>query len=326
MVGAASQEDGRTQVAQIYDEASPSVALIQAEVTQETLSPFGPQGGSGTASGSGFVYDDKGHIVTNAHVVEGADAITVSFGDREALDAEVTGILVGSDLAVLKVDPSQVPAEALPLADSSSLDVGDPVVAIGNPFGLERTVTTGIISALQREIQAPDGTTIRDVIQTDAAINPGNSGGPLLDEEGSVIGVNTQIVSQSGGNEGIGLAVPSNTVEKIVDQIIATGKAELPFLGVGGQDLTPEVAAGVGLPTDLRGLLVEQVTTGSGAAKVGLREGDVITSVDGEPVTDQNELSSAIIAHDVGETVKITIVRDGDRQTVEATLGPRPGG
>ena len=320
------EEEGRTQVARIYDETSPSVVLIQADVTQPSNSPFGPPEQSGTSTGSGFVYDDAGHIVTNAHVVEGATNITVSFGDQEEVDAKVTGYLAATDIAVLEVDPAEVSATALPLADSSKLDVGDPVIAIGNPFGLERTVTTGIISALQREIQGTDGSIIADVIQTDAAINPGNSGGPLLDEEGRVIGVNTQIITQSGGSEGVGLAVPSNTVKKVVDQIIATGRAELPFLGVGGAGLTDALATQAGLSTDLSGLLVQSVTDGSGADRAGLREGDVIISLGGVDVSSQADLSSAIVAHDVGDTVGVTIVRDGGRRTIEATLGARPSG
>ncbi len=320
----AMAERGRTQVARIYDETAPSVVLIEADVTRPTQSPFGPQGGSGASTGSGFVYDDAGHIVTNAHVVDGAERISVSFGDNQPLEAEVTGTLVATDLAVLKVDPAKVPASAIPFADSSRLDVGDPVIAIGNPFGLERTATTGIISALQREIQATDGAIITDVVQTDAAINPGNSGGPLLDEEGRVIGVNTQIVTRGGGNEGIGFAVPSNTVKKVVDQIIATGSAQLPFLGVGGPDLTSGVAEQAGLPATLRGVLVESVTPGSGAEDAGLQAGDVIVALDGEEVRDQADLSSAIVGHEVGERVTVTIVRDGDRTTVDATLGPRP--
>ncbi len=262
--------------------------------------------------------------MTNAHVVDGAERISVSFGDNQPLEAEVTGALVATDLAVLKVDPAKVPASAIPFADSSRLDVGDPVIAIGNPFGLERTATTGIISALQREIQATDGAIITDVVQTDAAINPGNSGGPLLDEEGRVIGVNTQIVTRGGGNEGIGFAVPSNTVEKVVDQIIATGSAELPFLGVGGPDLTSGVAEQAGLPATLRGVLIESVTPGSGAEDAGLQAGDVIVALDGEEVRDQADLSSAIVGHEVGEKVTVTIVRDGDRTTIDATLGARP--
>jgi putative serine protease PepD len=257
-------------------------------------------------------------------VVEGATRITVSFGDQEEVQAEITGSLAATDLAVLEVDPAEVPATALPLADSSVLDVGDPVIAIGNPFGLERTVTTGIISALQREIQGTDGSIIADVIQTDAAINPGNSGGPLLDEEGRVIGVNTQIITQSGGSEGVGLAVPSNTVKKVVDQIIATGRAELAFLGVGGAGLSDALATQAGLPTDLNGLLVQSVTRGSGADEAGLREGDVIVSLGGQEVSNQADLSSAIVSRDVGDEVSVTIVRDGERRMIEATLGARP--
>ena len=313
-----------TSIGDLYDRVSPSVVLIEATISQEIPTPFGPQRQQGASSGSGFVYDEEGHIVTNAHVVAGASEVRVVFGGSQEVTAEVRGTLLASDIAVLKVDPADVPAPALPLTDSDAVDVGDEVIAIGNPFGLERTLTSGIVSALQREIQAPDGTPIADVIQTDAAINPGNSGGPLLDTAGRVIGVNTQIASQGGGNDGIGFAVPSNTVMRVADQLIAGGEAELAYLGVAGQDLEPQVAASAGLPEDLRGVLVEQVIAGSGAERAGLREGDAITALDGEQVNDSRGLTAAILDNEVGDEVTVSIVRDGGETEIVATLGPRP--
>lgn len=315
---------GPNAVANLFEQTSPSVVQIEAIVTQPVQTPFGPQEQQGASSGSGFVYDDAGHIVTNAHVVDGAEEVTVSFGGQEEIPAEIKGSFLSTDVAVLEVDADEVPAPALPIADSAGVKVGDPVVAIGNPFGLDRTATVGIVSALQREIQAPDGSLITDIVQTDAAINPGNSGGPLLDSSGRVIGVNTQILSESGGNVGIGFAVPSDTVVRIADQLIEDGTAELAFLGVGGQGLTPELAGQEDLPTDLEGLFVGEVTPESGAEAAGIRSGDVITSINGEPITDNLDLAAVIVKQDVGAEVDVVLARDGDEQTVAATLGARP--
>jgi S1-C subfamily serine protease len=313
---------GTNAVANLFERTSPSVVQIEAIVSQPVQTPFGPR--EGGSSGSGFVYDEKGHIVTNAHVVDGAEEVTVSFGGQEEIPAEIAGSFLSTDVAVLEVDADKVPSPALAIADSAGVKVGNPVVAIGNPFGLDRTVTVGIVSALQREIQAPDGTLITDIVQTDAAINPGNSGGPLLDANGRVVGVNTQILSESGGNVGIGFAVPSDTVVRIADQLIENGTAELAFLGIGGEGLTAELADREGLPNDLEGLLVGQVTPNSGAEAAGLQRGDVITTIDGEPITDSPELAAAVVKKEVGVEVQVTLVRDGDEQTVSATLGARP--
>ena len=268
-----SQADGQNlTVQEIYRRAGPGVVQIiagSAASADGSFSPFGPQGR--TALGSGFVIDRTGHIVTNYHVVEGAEEVAVNFssGD-EQVPATVVGVDPSTDLAVLKVDVSGSALTPLPLGDSDGVEVGDPVVAIGNPFGLERTVTAGIVSALQREITAPNGFTIDHAIQTDASINHGNSGGPLLDAQGEVIGVNSQI--QSGGvdgNVGIGFAVPVNTVRQIASQLIETGKVERAFLGIEMQTITPELAGSFRLAVD-HGVLISAVRPGSPAEKAGL--------------------------------------------------------
>ena len=244
----AADGDGRT-VRDIYKEEGRGVAFISAEGVSESEgeSPFGsPQ--EGTATGSGFVVDEEGTIVTNAHVVSGAESVSVSFTeDGEQVDAEVKGVDTSTDLAALQVDPGDVEGglDPIPLGDSSQAEVGDPVVAIGNPFGFTRTVTTGIVSALARQIQAPDGFPIRNVIQTDASINPGNSGGPLLDGEGRVIGINSQIATggTSQGSVGIGFAVPINTAKSLLPDLREGNDIERAYLGVSMADVTEEIAA-----------------------------------------------------------------------------------
>ncbi|HEV7846072.1 MAG TPA: trypsin-like peptidase domain-containing protein, partial [Thermoleophilaceae bacterium] len=259
----------RRSVRDIYKQEGRGVAFISAEgVTSDQSSPFGtPQ--QGTATGSGFVVDDKGNIVTNAHVVDGADRVTVSFDENgDAVDAEVKGIDKSIDVAVLKIDPSKVKnLTPIPLGDSSKAQVGDPVIAIGNPFGLSRTVTTGIVSGVQRDIPAPNGFTIANAIQTDASINPGNSGGPLLDVNGRVIGINSQIQTGGGnGSVGIGFAVPINTAKESLSKLEAGETIERAYLGVKMQGVTKQLAQDLNLPTD-HGALVVEVTPASPAAK-----------------------------------------------------------
>jgi len=268
-----------------------------------------PQG-----QGSGFVYDDEGRIVTNQHVVDGAESISVRFWNGRTFEATVVGSDASTDLAVLDVDAPASLLFPLALGNSSEVEVGDNVVAIGSPFGLEQTVTAGIVSALHRQMTSPNQFTIDDSIQTDAAINHGNSGGPLLDSQARVIGVNTQIASDSGGNEGVGFAIPSNTVESIVAQLVNTGKAEHAFLGIELRDAT---ASG-------GGALVTRVRPDTPADDAGLRAGDVVTAVEGKRIGTADELRAAINSRSPGDRVSLRYRRDGDSHTVQVELASRP--
>ena len=335
---AASTGSAGRSVREIYKQEGRGVVFIQSRgVTSDSGSPFGlPQ--QGTATGSGFVVDTDGTIVTNAHVVEGADSVQVRFDENgEFVDAEVKGVDTSTDIAVLKIDPSDVDQlTPLPLGDSSKLEVGDSVIAIGNPFGYSRTVTTGIVSGLQREIQAPNGFTIPDVIQTDASINPGNSGGPLLDANGRVIGINSQIATGGGqGSVGIGFAVPVNTAKDLLPDLKAGETIERAYLGVQMQDVSKQLAEDLNLASDT-GALVVEVTKDSPADKAGLRGGrtetaqgvpaggDLIVAVDGEAVSDSNEVASAIARKRPGETAEITYYRGDSKKTVSVELAKRP--
>jgi S1-C subfamily serine protease len=340
---AADRDDSRDPlVGEVYDRVSPGVAFVQAEgAPQEpsALDPF-PQPEGATASGSGFVIDDEGHILTNAHVVQGAGDIQVTLGeDEDPVDAELVGRDASTDVAVLQVDPDDAELHPLTLGSSSEVQVGDPVIAIGNPFGLERTVTTGIVSALQRQIEAPNGFTISDVIQTDAAINPGNSGGALLDQNGQVIGINSQIATAGGGGSvGVGFAVPIDTARDVANQILDTGEVEHAFLGVSGTDLTPEIADALNLDVE-EGALVQRVVPDGPADDAGLRAGDqqvavdgqqivaggdVITAVDGEPVTAMEDVIAAVNTKQAGDEVTLEVNRDGETQDITVELGERP--
>jgi putative serine protease PepD len=300
---------------QVYVQAKDSVAYITANITQQASGPFG-QTEQGVATGSGFVVRSDGYIVTNDHVVDGASSVKVKIGDGKTLPARVVGTDPSTDLAVLKVD--QTGLKPLTLGDSDAAEVGDPVDAIGNPFGLDRTLTTGVVSALQREISSPNGFSIDNVIQTDAAINPGNSGGPLFNAAGQVIGVNSQIETggSSGGGEsgnvGIGFAIPSNTVRAVVDQLIASGHVNHAFLGVSSTDSASS------------GAKIATVNSGGPAASAGIRAGDVITTVDGKAVSNSSALSSLVDQHKPGDTVTVTLTRNGQEKTVQVKLGQRP--
>jgi putative serine protease PepD len=283
------------------------------EITVTTQQSNGLGSRSGQAQGSGFVYDADGHIVTNEHVVDGANSVSVTFWNGKKYDARVVGTDASTDLAVIKVDAPSSLLHPLALGDSSKLAVGDSVVAIGSPFGLEETVTTGIVSALHREMTSPNNFAIDDSIQTDAAINHGNSGGPLLNAQGKVIGVNSQIASDSGGNDGVGFAIPADTVRSIASQLISSGKAEHAFLGVSLQDGS---TAG--------GARVAQVRSATPAARAGLRAGDVITGAAGKRVTSADELRAAINARQPGDTVSIKYTRNGTSHSVEVKLTSRP--
>src|SRR5919108_5228260 len=329
---------GRT-INAIYEREGRGVAFISAHgVTSDENSPFGiPQ--EGDATGSGFVVDKQGYIITNAHVVQGADSVDVSFDESgTSVRAEVKGVDTSSDLAVLKVDPSDVKGGVtpVPLGDSSNARVGDPVIAIGNPFGYSRTVTQGIVSAVQRQIQAPNGFTISNVIQTDAPINPGNSGGPLLDGNGRAIGINSQIATGGGqGSVGIGFAVPINTAKKLLPDLKAGETIERAYLGVQMQGVNKQLADDLNLPVD-HGALIAEVTPGSPADKAGLRGGrtettqgitaggDLIVAIDGKDMPDEDAGAAAIAAHRPGDKVQIEYYRGNDKKTVTVELTKRP--
>ena len=330
---------------EIYERASSGVVRVNATVNSTSFAPRVPPDQRPTtpqssALGSGFVIDKAGHIVTNYHVVEGADEVTVSFSNRDTVKAEIVGSDPSTDLAVLRVGASASALTPLPLGNSDKVAVGDPVVAIGNPFGLDRTVTSGIVSAVQRLITAPNRFTIDHVIQTDAAINHGNSGGPLLNGRGQVIGVNSQIETGdvNTGNVGVGFSVPSNTVKDVVAQILRTGRVDHAYLGISGQAVTREVAEKYNLAA-MQGVLVESVTSDSGADKAGLEGGktrvvvagvtfvlggDIIVSFDGEKITSIEQLRDAVAAHKPGDKVKVVIVRDANKTSVTVTLGRQP--
>jgi S1-C subfamily serine protease len=324
---------------EIYKRDAPGVVNIRAQIVQQVESPFDPGGQEqGVATGSGFVLDKDGHILTNAHVIDGASRVTVQFEDNKTVQAKVEGKDTSTDLALLKVDKDGLDLKPLKLGSSSSVQVGDPTIAIGNPFGLDRTLTTGVVSALQRKIPAPDGFAITNVIQTDAAINPGNSGGPLIDAAGRVIGINSQIqTGGGGGNVGIGFAVPINTAKKIVPQLKGTGTVKRAFFGITGQTIDRSLER-LNLATD-SGVLVQTVTPGSPAAKAGLRAGDasatldgselrlggdVIKKIDGKNVKTMDQVISIVADKKPGDSVTVEYLRDGKTKTAQVKLAQRP--
>jgi S1-C subfamily serine protease len=329
---------GGKTVQEIYKKEGPGVVFIEAKGVSND-SPFGLPGQSQTATGSGFVLNKDGYILTNDHVVEGSQDVTVRLTEKgDPIDAQVKGRDPSTDVALLKVDADKSKLDPLPLGDSSKAHVGDPAVAIGNPFGLGRTVTTGIVSGVQRRIDAPNGFTITGALQTDASINPGNSGGPLLDANGKVIGINSQIATGGGqGSVGIGFAVPVNTVKKVVPKLKEKGKIEHPFIGVTTTPITPQLARDLNLAVR-RGALVIDVRKGSPADKAGLRAGrtetteglriggDVIVKVDGRNVKNPDDVLTAINDNKPGDKVKIEYYRGGKGKTAEVTLANRPSG
>ncbi|NPA89875.1 MAG: PDZ domain-containing protein [Chloroflexi bacterium] len=331
---------GELRTIRVYKEVGPSVVNITTRVLEYSFF-YGPIPAEG--AGSGFLWDRKGHIVTNYHVIEGAESIEVSFSTDEVLPARVVGADPPNDLAVLQVD--QVPSGLVPLSerlgDSDALQVGQRAIAIGNPFGrFDRTLTAGVISALGRTIEA-EGRRLRKVIQTDAAINRGNSGGPLLDGDGRLIGVNSAIFSPTGTNAGIGFAIPVNTVKRVVPVLIERGRYPHPWLGAIGYDITPRLAHILDLPVK-QGLLVVRVYPGSPADRAGIRGatrrlivgnsliftgGDIIVAVDGHPVRSWEELEDYLeLNKQVGEDVVLDIIRDGRRLKVRVTLAEAPRG
>jgi S1-C subfamily serine protease len=326
----------------IYKRDAPGVVYVKAEVVQRTQSPFDfglPQEQQGEATGSGFVIDKDGTILTNAHVINGAHKVTVQFANKQQVDAKVLGKDESTDIALLKVDPAGLKLVPLQLGTSRTVQVGDPAVAIGNPFGLERTLTTGVISAVHRPIQAPNGFQIDDAIQTDAPINPGNSGGPLIDATGRVIGINSQIETggSGNGNIGIGFAVPIDTAKSIIPELKKSGRVDRGYLGVSTATIDKSLQD-LNLPVD-HGALVQSVTPGSPADKAGIRAGDIsatldgapiqlggdiIVKVDGKEIRSNDDLTAAIADRKPGDKVKVTINHSGKTKTVEVTLADRP--
>jgi S1-C subfamily serine protease len=344
---AAFDESKRLSLNQIYRDSAPGVIQITTTSIQTVepdpfLNPFGfPEQQQQQALGSGFVIDKSGHIVTNAHVVENAQTIEVSFSNRDSVKAKLVGRDLSTDLAVLKVDVDSRALTPLGLGNSDRVQVGDSVVAIGNPLGLERSVTAGIVSALHRPLTSPNDFTIDDVIQTDAAINSGNSGGPLIGANGKVIGVNTAIATGNTGargNIGIGFAVPVNTVRDVASQLMDRGRVEHAFLGVQAQPVSKEITKLFNLPVD-HGLLLIRVYQGSGAAKAGLKAGttevvvagesyrlggDIVVEVGGKAVQTTEDLREAVSAKEPGDKIKLEAYRGDERRTFEVTLGRQP--
>jgi putative serine protease PepD len=299
-----------TSLADLYRDVSPSVVEITTLASDQPFDPFGgqPRGGTGT----GWLYDDAGHVVTNQHVVDGATRVIVQFHDGTERQARVVGADGGTDVAVLQLE-GEAPAGVEPLTRGASedLEIGDPVVAIGSPFGLEGSLTAGVVSGLGRTIEAPDGFAIDDVVQTDAALNPGNSGGPLLDTRGQVVGMNAQIATDSGTNSGIGYAIPVETVESVVADLLQDGTVEHAYLGVQLTD-----AAG--------GARIVEVRPGGPAEDAGLRNGDLVVRAGGEQVANGDDLRAAVNAREPGDELELQIRRGNATRTVTVELGTRP--
>jgi len=294
----------------LYKDTSPGV--VDITVTTNGQSNGGQGGGSGQAEGSGFVVDTSGDIVTNAHVVDGSSSIKVRFQDGKTATATLVGTDDSTDIAVIKVNVDSSLLHPLSWGNSSNVLVGQSVAAIGSPFGLPESMTSGIISALNRTITAPNNFSISGALQTDAAINHGNSGGPLLNTSGQVIGVNAQIESDSGGNDGVGFAIPSDAAKSVANTLIAGGKVQHAYLGIRVGDAASS------------GAEVTSVVSGSPADKAGLKAGDVITAIDGNAVASADDLTAAVGAHKPGDSITVSLTRNGSTQKVTVTLGVRP--
>jgi S1-C subfamily serine protease len=325
----------------VYETAGPGVVNITSRsISYDFFLRAMPQEGSG----SGFVYDRQGHIVTNFHVIEGAGELFVTFFDETRVEAGVVGVDPSNDLAVIKVDVSRDLLHVIPMGDSVNLKVGRFLVAIGNPFGLQQTLTTGVVSSLGRVIEGPDGRFIGEIIQTDAAINPGNSGGPLLDLDGNLVGVNSAIISPSRASAGIGFAIPAATVQRVVPELIARGRYAHPWLGVVLMNVSPNLAEslnrnGVRTPGG-GGVLVADIVSRGPAASAGIRGpsqmgvmgnlriplgADYILAIDGEPLKSDQDLTVLLeTKHRVGDRVKVTVWREGQVAEVGVVLGERP--
>ncbi len=325
----AAQTTSGVSPASLYARAASGAVDITATGTasngSQGFGPFGPFGPSqqpqSTATGSGFVIDGQGHILTAAHVVDGASTITISLQNGTTRKATLVGEDKSTDVAVLKVDPSGLSLDPLPLGSSKSLTVGDAIAAIGDPYGYRRSLSTGVVSGLDRTIQAPDGFTIPHAIQTDAALNPGNSGGPVLDANGQVIGIADQIATDQSsvgggqpGSTGVGFAVPIDVARTVVTQLEHNGKVSHAYLGIGTAPPTGSQA----------GALVQAVQSGSPAAKAGLRTGDLVVAIDGSSISGVNDLIDAISSHQPGDRIKLTVQRGSQRLTITATLAQQP--
>jgi S1-C subfamily serine protease len=341
--GASAQARGQLSAREIYQRDAPGVVYVTATVIEQSQSPFQlfPTTSKGVNTGSGFVINTNGTILTNAHVISGAVKITVAFANNQTVTAMVIGKDPDDDLALLKVNPDGLALVPLPLGDSSTVQVGDPTYAIGNPFGLPRSLTTGVVSALQRSIQAPNNFEIDNVIQTDAPLNPGNSGGPLINAQGQVIGINSQIQTGTSGNGsvGIGFAIPINTALAVIPQIEKTGKVIQGYLGITTIDVDPALST-LHLGSSY-GALIQTIQSGSPAAHAGLRAGDllttlpdgltqveqggdIITAIDGHHITGATALENAILADRPGQHVEVSIVRGRRHMSIGVTLGTRP--
>ena len=339
---------GSFNPAQIYKDVSPGVVTIISVFDSSGNSLLG--GGGSAGQGSGFVVDKDGDIVTNAHVVtsggrlngggtpQAAKQVFVEFGDRNRVPAQIVGFDADADVALIKVDPSGLNLVPVPLSERSTFAVGEPVAAIGSPFGETQSLSIGVISATNRTVEGLTNFGIDNAIQTDASINPGNSGGPLLDSKGEVIGINEQIASSSGSNSGVGFAIPVTSVRYSLPQLRAGGKVQYAFLGVTSESLYPQLADHLGIDAQ-NGALITDVVSGSPADKAGLKGstgettfqlqhvktgGDVVIAVDGRPVFQNNDLSELVALHKPGDTVTLDILRGGQHATVDVTLGSRP--
>ncbi len=316
----------------IYKQASPAVANIVTRAVQYDFfyNPIPVEG-----AGSGFVIDTEGHILTNYHVVEGAQTIEVTLGDQSRYKAKYIGADTRNDIALIQIDAQGHKLTPLPLGDSRNLLVGQRVLAIGNPFGFQSTLTTGVVSSLGRTVQTDENTFIDEAIQTDAAINRGNSGGPLLNSRGEVIGINSAIFSPSGTTAGIGFAIPINTARRVAEDLITQGRVRRATLGAEGRTIWPGLAEALNLGVD-QGILIERVTSGGPAAQAGIRGGtrsvlaglqelriggDVLIAIDGKPITNQMDLNLILNRARPGDTVTVTVVRDGKKMDVKVTLG-----
>jgi S1-C subfamily serine protease len=334
----------------VYQSAASGVVTVLSIFPGGDLSSI-LGGGGGAAEGSGFVISDDGEIATNAHVVTDADStgggpineaeeVYVEFGDRNRVPAEIVGLDPNADVALLKVDPEGLDLKPLALGTTDEVAVGQPVAAIGSPFAQEQSLSIGVVSATDRSIESLTRFRIEGAIQTDASINPGNSGGPLLNAEAEVIGINQQISTTSGGNQGVGFAIPIDLASHSLDELRRTGEVQYAFIGVTTQPIYPQLAERLDLPSD-HGALVTKVIPDGPADRAGLQDsdqrihfqgqqvqagGDVIVAIDGREIVNEGDLPRIIAGHDPGDTVELEVIRDGDTETVEVTLGERPGG